>query len=367
MTQFNANNQGYVTGKYPLLLGEEMGLADSVNVTYPNIENLYQKQLSQIWNEFEVDITQDRMDMVNLPYSIVRPMQQNIMWQALADAVAARSISSLLMKWVSNPEFEHLINLWSFFETIHNRTYAHIIKQTFEDPSDMMRETYENAAVLMRSEAIVRAFDALEALTDEHTYLEKQVAILNGFVALFALESIAFMASFSVTFGIAELGVFQGISQLVTLICRDEVVHTHMGLEVMETLRSKEGWKPVFELCREQHLEMLNEIVQQELDFAEHIFKDGSIPGMSEKLLKEEVCFLAYPTYQFFGMGAEFPFQRVDSEPLTYMSKYIDSSSIQVAAQELQLTAYQVGIIKDDITGLEMDFSDESLGLDLKA
>ncbi|CAL9975548.1 ribonucleoside diphosphate reductase small subuni t [Vibrio phage D51] len=365
MTQFNANNKGYQNGHYPLLLGEQMGLADSVNVSYPRIEALYQRQLSQIWNEFEVDITQDRMDMVNLPYSIVRPVQQNIMWQALADAVAARSISSLLMKWVSNPEFEHLINLWSFFETIHNRTYAHIIKQTFEDPSDMMRETYENREVLMRSEAIVRAFDALEALKDEDSYKDKQIAILNGFVALFALESIAFMASFSVTFGVAELGVFQGISQLVTLICRDEVLHTHMGLEVMDTLRNKEGWGPIFELCREQHLEMLNEIVQQELDFATHIFKDGAIPGMSEQLLQQEVCFLAYPTYQFFGMGEEFPFEKVESEPLTYMSKYIDSSSIQVAAQELQLTAYQVGIIKDDTTGLEIDFSDDSLGLSL--
>jgi len=39
---FNVNNKGYVTGKYPLFLGERLGLYDSVNVAYPDIEELYQ-------------------------------------------------------------------------------------------------------------------------------------------------------------------------------------------------------------------------------------------------------------------------------------------------------------------------------------
>ncbi|QZI88520.1 putative ribonucleoside-diphosphate reductase 1 subunit beta [Vibrio phage 70E35.2] len=363
-TKFNANNTGYIKGRYNLFCDEQLGLADTINVTYPKLDSLYQKQVSQIWNEFEVDLTQDRMDMTTLPYSIVRPMQQTISWQALADAVAARSISSLLMKHITNPELENLVNLWAFFETIHNKTYAHIIKKTFEDPQEMMRDTYENAQVLMRSESIVRAFDKLEQLADDAPILEVKTTLLTAMVALFALESIAFMASFAVTFGIAELGVFQGISQLVTLICRDEILHTHMGLEVMSTLRDEEGWGPIFAICQGQVLEMLTELTQQEMDWADHIFIDGAIPGLSATLLKQEVAYRAYPTFQFFGLGDDFPFEIVKEPPLKYMSKYLNTSNIQVAAQELQLTAYQIGIISDNAQ--EYVFDEADLMLDLK-
>lgn len=364
MTKFNANNKGYERGHYKLFCDEQMGLADTINITYPKLESLYQKQVAQIWNETEVDLTQDRMDMATLPYSIVRPMQQTISWQALADSVAARSISSLLMKHVTNPEFEFLVSIWSFFEVIHSRTYAHIIKQTFEDPQEMMRDTYENAQVLMRSESIVRAFDKLEQLADDAPILEVKTTLLTAMVALFALESIAFMASFAVTFGIAELGVFQGISQLVTLICRDEILHTHMGLEIMSTLRDEEGWGPIFAICQSQVLEMLTELTQQEMDWADHIFIDGAIPGLSATLLKKEVAYRSFPTFQFFGLEDQFPFEVVKEPPLKYMTKYLNTSNTQVAAQELQLTAYQIGIIRDNAQ--EYAFDEEELMLDLK-
>ena len=70
----------------------------------------------------------------------------------------------------------------------------------------------------MRSEAIVNAFDALERLPVDAMEQEKREAIALAFVALFALEAIAFMSSFAVTFAITETGAFQGIGQQVTLI-----------------------------------------------------------------------------------------------------------------------------------------------------
>ena len=53
----------------------------------------------------------------------------------------------------------NLATLWSFFEVIHARTYSHIIKQTFDDPNEMLEELYADAEVLQRSDVIVEAFD----------------------------------------------------------------------------------------------------------------------------------------------------------------------------------------------------------------
>lgn len=221
MTKFNANNKGHLTKHYPLFLGDDLGVLDTVNVAYPELEKLYQDQLSQIWNEFEIDLSQDKVDMLKLPKDTVDLMVKTIMWQTVADSVASRSILETLGKWVSNPELMNLLTLWSFFEVIHARAYSHIIKQTFVDPNEMLEKLYKEAEVLQRSEVIVATFDKMSEMTlaDGEEVIRKQIILT--ITALFALEAIAFMSSFAVTFAITETNVFQGIGKEVTLICRD--------------------------------------------------------------------------------------------------------------------------------------------------
>jgi len=137
------------------------------------------------------------------------------------------------MRYVTNSELEGMINAWSFFETIHARTYSHIVKQTVVNPNQVLRDTYNNVDIVSRSEAIVKAFDQLESLPSTASTEEKRNAIALAFTALFALEAIAFMSSFAVTFAIAETGIFQGIGSLVTLIARDEVLHTRMDYAIL--------------------------------------------------------------------------------------------------------------------------------------
>lgn len=358
MTKFNPHNTGHLVGKYPLFLGQPLGLADTVNVTYPQIEELYQKQLAQIWNEFEVDITQDLMEMKNLPREIVEPMKQTIAWQSLADAVASRSISSLLMKYITNPELEHLVNLWSFFETIHNRTYAHIVKQTFENPVEMIQEVYDNTHVMLRSEAIVSAFDALENLSPDAPMRVKRKVILETLVALFALEAIAFMGSFAVTFAITNTKVFQGIGKLVEMICKDEVLHVRFDHVLVTILKEDPDWQEAIMDCQADGSikKILDEVVNQELAWAEYIFQQGQIVGLTTELLKEYIQYMAYPVYQ--TLGVQFDYQVITKTPLKYMDKYIDSSLIQVANQEMQSGQYQVNAIVDDTLGLTFDDED---------
>ncbi|BAV81247.1 ribonucleotide-diphosphate reductase betasubunit [Vibrio phage VCPH] len=356
MTVFNAHNKGHLQEHYPLFLGEEMGLPNTVHVSYPNLEHLYQEQVVQIWNEFEVGLDQDKVDMETAPIGMVRPMQRTIMWQMLADAVAARSISALLMPWVSNPELENLINLWAFFETIHNRTYAHIVKQTMENPVDVIQETYDNANVIMRSGSIVKAFDELESAaqgTDEQ-FVKR--ALIKALVALFALEGISFMASFAVTFAITETGIFQGIGQLVTLICRDEQLHTRFDYEIVKTLK-EEGWGAEMAVITDSLKEILDEVVHQEMDWADYIFEEDNIVGLNAGLLKAYVHFMARPIYE--TLGVPFDFEHEYENPLPYMEKYIDSSKMQTAAQELQITSYQIGAIADDSDNMDFDDMDD--------
>lgn len=355
MTVFNANNKGHVTKQYPLFLGEDLGLFDTINVAYPEIEELYQKQMSQIWNEFEIDLTQDRMDMQRLSEGTVDLMKKTLSWQHLADSVAAKSIAGLLIPYCTNSELEGMLTAQSLFEVIHARTYSHIVKQTFMDPNVMLKQTYEDVGVLLRSEAIVEAFNALEGLSKTATKQEKQEALIKTFTALFALEAIAFMSSFAVTFAISETDVFQGIGALVALICRDEVLHTRMDYTVLDCLLRDKDWQDVVEKCKPEIKKILDSVVEQELKWAEYLFSEGrQVVGLNAGLLKEYTQYMAKPVYDF--LNVEYTFDVVKENPLPYMEKYIDPSQMQSAAQEIQLTSYNIGAIINDTSDIDLDF-----------
>lgn len=356
-TKFNKNNKGHLEGKYPLFLGDDLGFPDTVNITYPVLEELYQKQLAQIWNEFEIGLQQDRVEMASLPVGTVSPMRLTVLTQALSDAMASRTISAVMMPYASNPEFENLLNLWTFFETIHNRTYAHIIKQTFDNPEEMLEQAYDDERIMLRSQAILDAFDDAANLPVGASLLDAKVAILKAFTALFALEAIMFMSSFAVTFGIAETGVFQGIGKLVELICKDEVLHTRMDYEVLNILIGEGTWGEALEVARPEMKIILDDVVSHELSWSEYVFEEGQVVGLTPALLQDYVQHMAKPVYD--ALGVQYDFTVVDDNPLKYMDKYIDSSVMQVANQELQSGQYQIGAIVDDTDDMDFDDFDE--------
>lgn len=354
MARFNQQNTGYKKG-YPLFLGDDQGLVDTINRNYPQLEELYQQQLSQIWNEFEIDLTQDQMDMKNLPAGTVDLMVKTISWQWLADSVASRSISMILGKYITNTELEDLVNVWSLFETIHARAYSHIVKQTFADPTQAIQDTYDNIEVIQRSDVIVKAFNAVEELDNNATTEEKQDAIIGAFVALFALEAIAFMASFAVTFAIGEQGFFQGITQEVKLISRDEKLHTRMDYSILDILIKDPTWLNAIERNKTNIQSILDEVVVNELSWTDYVFTEGrQVVGLTAPMLKDYVRYMAAPVYK--ALGAQVIFEVPKNNPLPYMDNYLDGSNVQSAPQEIQSTSYNLGTLEDDTDGL--DFGD---------
>ena len=351
---FNTKNSGHITGKYPLFLGERLGLYDSVNVAYPEIDELYQQQFGQRWSEFEFDLTQDRMDMQRLPTEVTDLMKQTIMWQYTADSIAAKSIAELLLPHCTNSEFEAMLTIQSFFEIIHSRTYSHIVKQTLGNPQQLLVDTYANVQSIKRSKVIGDAFASLYALQPDSPRKAKIRALLKVMFALMAFEGISFMSSFAVTFAIAETGVFQGIAGLVGLICFDELLHAKMDYTAIKILLRDPEWYAEFVELKPEINAIMNEVVKQEYVWTDHLFSEGRrVVGMSPTLLKEFVVYMATPLFKSFGLDCEYGF--IDKNPLPYMNKYLKSGVIQAAAQEIQITDYNVGNIKDDTDNLDLD------------
>lgn len=353
---FNTQNKGHITGKYPLFLGDQLGFADDIHQPYPILETLYNQQMGQIWNHTEVDLTQDRIDMGSIDRNITELMIENLIWQTLMDGVAARAIGATLGKHVTNQSLQDLYNAIILFESIHSKTYLHIIRQCFDNPSEVLKRGYNSFAAIKRSKHLLDAFEKLANHDGDEA--SKRKLIMFCVAALFFMEAINFQSSFAVTFAIAERGYYQGISQDVVLIARDEVLHARAGGVVFQLLR--EEWPETYKEIKPMLMDMLNSVVADEESWTDHIFSNGRyVLGLSKELLMSYVEYCAVQAAAVVGGEFSPRFLKAPVLPLKYMEKYLDSSKVQVAAQELQLTSYLLNSVRME--------SEEKLSTTLKA
>ena len=70
--------------------------------------------------------------------------------------------------YCSLPELEGCMNIWQTMEMIHSRSYTHIIKNVYPDPSEVFDKILDDEHILKRAQSVTKAYD--EFINDAHTY-----------------------------------------------------------------------------------------------------------------------------------------------------------------------------------------------------
>lgn len=89
-------------------------------------------------------MSSDRIDYNKLPDHEKHIFISNLKYQTLLDSIQGRSPNVALLPLVSLPELETWIETWSFSETIHSRSYTHIIRNIVNDPAIVFDDIVEN-------------------------------------------------------------------------------------------------------------------------------------------------------------------------------------------------------------------------------
>ena len=147
--------------KEPMFFGQPVNIARYDQQKHPIFEQLIEKQLSFFWRPEEVDVSKDRMDFGNLSSHEQHIFLSNLKYQTLLDSIQGRSPNIVLLPLVSIPELETWIETWSFSETIHSRSYTHIIRNIVNDPSLVFDDIMHNKHILERASDIAQYYDEL--------------------------------------------------------------------------------------------------------------------------------------------------------------------------------------------------------------
>ena len=162
------------------------------------------------------------------------------------------------------------------------------------------------------------------------------------------LEGIRFYVSFACSWAFAELKKMEGNAKIVKLICRDENLHLAGTQQLLKILPNDD---PDFEIIKEETKEecikLFVSAVEQEKQWANYLFKDGSMIGLNEKLLGDYIEWIANKRMSAVGLNSPY---KGGSNPLPWTQKWISGSDVQVAPQENEITSYVIGGVKKDVT-----------------
>src|SRR5210317_1064352 len=133
MSVLKKNKKSHLTRN--MFFDDSVDIARYDQVKYPQIEKITDKQLGFFWRPEEVDVSKDKKDFKDLSDHEQHIFTSNLKRQILLDSVQGRAPNDAFIPLVSIPELEVWIQTWAFSETIHSRSYTHIIRNVYSNPS----------------------------------------------------------------------------------------------------------------------------------------------------------------------------------------------------------------------------------------
>ena len=366
MTVFNTEDVD--TKKQPMFFGAPLGVQRYDSYKYPQFENLTKQQLGYFWRPEEVSLQKDRGD-----FQTLRPEQKhiytsNLKYQIMLDSVQGRAPGMAFLPYCSLPELEACMEVWSFMEMIHSRSYTYIIKNIYSDPSEVFDTIIKDDKILERAASVTGAYDTFinqaqewgasnnwkkdwkDHINAEWSRKDLKRSLYRAVANVNILEGIRFYVSFACSFAFGELKLMEGSAKIISLIARDENQHLALTQNILnnwkkgddpdmvDIMKEEEDWTyKQFDLC-----------VNEEKKWADYLFKDGSMIGLNDKLLQQYVEWIANRRLKAIGLKPRYDIP-ASHNPLPWTQHWISSKGLQVAPQETEVESYVVGGIKQDV------------------
>lgn len=362
------NTEKYDATKEPMFFGRPVNVARYDVQKYPSLEKQIVKQMRQFWIPEEISMDQDSANFhKQLDDAGQHIFTSNLKYQILLDSVQGRAPSVVMLPFVSLPELETLIETWSFFEGIHSRSYTHIIRAIYNDPGEVLDNITDIEEIVTRASSVTQYYDDFYEYASWYNLLgfgthrvndtvirieerELYKRLYRMIVAINILEGIRFYVSFACTWGFSEaMKLMNKSAKIIKLICKDENLHLAITTTILKKFADGSEGELMKEVAAELQPEvyqMYDDAVNQEKDWAEYLFKKGSVVGLNATILKDYVEYIANRRLKGIGLNNVY---KQPTNPLPWTEHWIGSKESQPAPQEEEITSYLIGGIKNDV------------------
>lgn len=191
-------------------------------------------------------------------------------------------------------------------------------------------------SIRKKGEFCMKWIDTIQDLDSLQTKDDRRKFLLNLICFAACIEGLFFFAAFAYVYFLRSKGLLHGLAAGTNWVFRDESAHMKFALEVVQQVRIEEPELFDHELTR-QIVEMLDEAVECEMQFAEDILS-GGVAGLSVADMRQYLEFIADQRLAMLGLpkvyGAKNPFSFMDLQDVQELANFF----------ERRVSAYQVAV-----------------------
>jgi len=328
-------------------------------VKYPKIARFEELARGFFWVPEEISLTKDKMDHREASDAVKHIFTSNLLRQTALDSIQGRAPNQVFSPVVSIPELEALISNWSFFETnIHSKSYSHIIRNVYGVPKEEFNKIHDTKEIIEMSASVGKYYDELhrinchKELSSEMTGMVREEehikAIYMALHASYALEAFRFMVSFATSLAMVENKIYIGNGNIISLILQDELLHAEWTAWLINNVvKEDERFVRAKAECEEEVYQLYMDVIREEKEWADYLFKLGPVIGLNATILKDFVDYTAFTRLK--DIGIKYQGEHPKNSPIPWFNRHVDINKKQTALQENESTNYVIGVMSDQV------------------
>ena len=344
-------------------LNRKMFLDPEGPVTIQRFEEVKYKKIADydatargfFWQPEEVSLTKDSNDFKEASEAVKHIFTSNLLRQTALDSLQGRGPTQVFTPVCSLPEVEALMYNWGFFETnIHSKSYSHIIRNIYNVPKDVFNTIHDTKEIVDMASSVGKYYDNLHRINcmkeidgsvNEEAHIKAIWLALN---ASYALEAFRFMVSFATSLAMVENKIFIGNGNIISLILQDELLHKGWTAYLInQVVKEDPRFVKAKQECEQEVYSMYTDVIREEKEWADYLFKMGPVIGLNATILKDFVDYTAVEALKQIGVKYQHPAPR--NTPIPWFNKHSDTSKKQTALQENESTNYVIGVMSDAV------------------
>ena len=323
-------------------------------VKYNKIADFEKTARGFFWVPEEISLTKDAQDFKDASEAVKHIFTSNLLRQTALDSLQGRGPSQIFTPVVSLPELEALVYNWTFFETnIHSRSYSHIIRNIYNVPKEVFNTIHDTQEIVSMASSVGNYYDKLHfynSLVETGQTVKEEDHIKAIYLALhasYALEAFRFMVSFATSLAMVENKIFIGNGNIISLILQDELLHKGWtAFLINQVVKEDPRFARAKAECESEVYALYMDVIREEKDWADYLFKRGPVIGLNANILKDFVDYTAASALKEINLKYV---TNIKTNPIPWFNKHSDTSKKQTALQENESTNYVIGVMSDSI------------------
>jgi len=256
------------------ILTENLDKYTMFPIEYPDIWEMYKKQVSLFWTVDELDLSKDAKDWNTLTEHEKYFISHILAFFAASDGIVLENLAVRFLDEVQISEARAFYGFQISMENIHSETYSLLIDSYISDEREKVKlfKSIENYPCIKQ-----KADWSIE-------YIKSNDSFATRLLAFCIVEGIFFSGAFCSIFWLKKRGLLPGLTFSNELISRDEALHTEFAVLLYKKLKHKLNAEKVYSI--------VSEAVHIEKDFITEALPCRLI-GMNSYLMKKYIEFVA--------------------------------------------------------------------------